>query len=157
MLRRAVIALFLFAALLSAQKYKGPRPPKPDIPYLLHASALVPTEIAEATEQQRKDEIAYSIPGAASPARTPLASPIFLIQAEKINPERLELYKLVSKGGQREAVFSKKKRGESQALRISVTNLGESIYRIEAYDSLAIGEYSLTPSGSNQVFCFQVY
>jgi len=28
---------------------------------------------------------------------------------------------------------------------------------VEANEMLENGEYSLTPSGSNQVFCFQVY
>ena len=34
---------------------------------------------------------------------------------------------------------------------------GWNIYRIDVGESLENGEYSLTPEGSNQVFCFQVY
>lgn len=41
--------------------------------------------------------------------------------------------------------------------RIELTRLGENFYRIEVEDSLEPGEYSLTPNGSNQVFCFQVF
>ena len=33
----------------------------------------------------------------------------------------------------------------------------DKLYKIEVSDSLEPGEYTLTPEGSNQVFCFQVY
>ena len=151
--------LFLAVPAAFAQKYAGPRPPKPDLPYLLHADNLVPTEASEAKEQTRKDDITYVISGPASSARTPLASPIFLIQAEKLQPERLQLYKLEVKEGQREITFSKKKkRDASRPLRLTVDKLtSDNLYRIEADETLEEGEYSLTPEGSNQVFCFQVY
>jgi hypothetical protein len=151
-----VILLFAATALV-AQKYAGPRPAKSDVPYLLHATNLVETEIAEAKEENRKDEIRYLVSGAASPARTPLASPIFVIQAEKIVPEKLQLYKLESKGGQREITFSRKKKDSGRAIRFAVSRLDDRLYRIEVDESLEMGEYSLTPDGTNQVFCFQVY
>jgi hypothetical protein len=145
-------------AVLFAQKYAGPRPPKPDIPYLLHADSLVATEVSEAKEQPKKDEITYVIGGASSPAKTPLASPILLILADKIAPDRLQLYKLESKGGQREVLFARKKKQTARPIRIEVSKVSaDNIYRIEVDESLENGEYSLTPEGSNQVFCFQVY
>jgi hypothetical protein len=151
----------LWFALLAAgqsQKYTGPLPPKPDVPYLLHASNLVETEAAEAKEEKRKDQMVYAIAGTSSPARTPLAEPIFLLKAAKLTPEKLELYRLESKGGRREIVFpEKKKRDAPHPLRLSITRLGEGLFRIEAAQGLDNGEYSLTPAGSNQVFCFQVY
>ena len=73
------IALLLFAVCIavSAQsKYTGPRPPKPDLPYLKHASNLVPTESGMAREEKKKDDITYIVEGATSTARTPLASPV---------------------------------------------------------------------------------
>jgi hypothetical protein len=48
MFSRLVPLLFAAALTVSAQKYDGPRPPKPDLPYLKHASNLVPTEAGEA-------------------------------------------------------------------------------------------------------------
>ena len=42
-----VIGLFTAGSLAAADKYTGPVPPKPDIPYLLHASTLVETEVAQ--------------------------------------------------------------------------------------------------------------
>ena len=61
-----------------ADDYTGPRPPKPDVLYLVHASNLVPTEVTEAQQEGKKDDTTFSVAGAASSARTPLAEPIFL-------------------------------------------------------------------------------
>lgn len=149
--------LLLASALLAADKYTGPRPPKPDIPYLLHASNLIPTEVVEARQEQKKNDTTYIIPGASSPAKTPLAEPIFLIDADKISPERIELYRLDVKGGQREITVSQKRRGGPRPLKLSLTRLEGRLYRIEASEMLENGEYSLSPSDSNQAFCFEVY
>ncbi len=154
---RRILPLFAAAVCIaSAQKYDGPVPPKPDIPYLKHASTLVPTEDVEAKEQKgKKDDVTYIIPGPASSAKTPLAAPIFLIQADKIVPEKLGLYKLDSKGDHREIVFSQKK--QPKPIHIEVNRLSGNIYRIEVDESLEPGEYSLSPEGSNRTFCFQVF
>ena len=158
-MRFRAVWLFLAVALSApAQKYTGPRPPKPDLLYLMHADSLVATEAADAKEEKRKDDILYVVAGAASPVRTPLASPILLVQAEKLQPDRLQLFKLESKGGQREILFSRKKKVAAKPLIITVTRLSaDNIYKIEVDQSLENGEYSLTPDGSNQVFCFSVY
>jgi hypothetical protein len=149
--------MLALAALATAQKYAGPRPPKSDLPYLKHAENLVPTEASEAKEEKgKKDEITYAIPGAASTARTPLASPIFLLQSEKLNAQSLQLYRLESRNGRREIVTSPKK--PMKAIRVDVTRLDSAgLYRLEVPDSLEPGEYSLSPEGSNQVFCFAVF
>jgi hypothetical protein len=155
---RTLLLLLGAALLLPAQKYSGPRPPKPDVPYLLHADSLVTTEVAEAKEENRKDDILYVVSGAASSAKTPLAAPVLIMQADKLQPERLQLYKLDSKNGQREILFSRKKKIAAHPLIISVNKLSsDNIYKIEVNQSLENGEYSLTPEGSNQVFCFAVY
>ena len=154
-MRSLVLVTLCAAAALAQSKYTGPRPPKPDLPYLLHASNLEPTEAVEAKENQRKDDILYTVPGASSPAKTPLASPVLLMQADKLDASRLQLYKLESRNGQREILFKKKK--PARPIRVEITRAGENIYRIEVGESLENGEYSLTPEGSNQVFCFQVY
>jgi hypothetical protein len=154
------IALILFAtATALGQKYNGPRPPKPDLPYLIHAEDLVATESTEAKEESRnKEDLAYVVRGASSPARTPLAGPMFLLEAVKLVPERLQLYKLEVKNGNREVFFSKKNRNKSaRPLHLNVTRLAQGLFRVEVTESLENGEYSLTPEGSNQVFCFQVY
>jgi hypothetical protein len=156
-MRSFAILVFGAFALAAMQKYTGPRPPKADVPYLLHADNLVATEVAEAKEQPRKDDILYIVAGAGSPVKTPLASPILLLQAEKLDPGQLQLYKLDSRNGQREILFRKKKNNNPRPIRLETTRLGsDNLYRIEVDESLENGEYSLTPEGSNQVFCFAV-
>ncbi|MCE5310313.1 MAG: hypothetical protein LLG20_21975 [Acidobacteriales bacterium] len=160
-LRPAILALAVFVFLqagLAQKKYSGPRPPKPDVPFLLHADNLVPTEVLEANEEKRKNETIASIQGASSPARTPLAEPIFLLESVKVDPGQLELWKLESKDGRRQLVLpDKPKKSGPRPLRLMVTRLDGSLYRVEVNEELENGEYSLSPRGSSQVFCFQVY
>lgn len=146
----------VLASAAFAQKYNGLRPPKSDVPYLKHANTLLSTEAGEATEEKgKKEDITYFVAGAASPVKTPLASPIFLFQFDKLVPEKLQLYKLEVRNGRREISFSPKK--QPKAIRMTVTRLSsDGVYKIEVDDSLEPGEYSLTPPESNQVFCFQV-
>ena len=156
MMRRIFLLLSAAALAAFAQKYDGPRPPKPDLPYLKHAAELVPLEARQAKEEkQKKEDTLYVVEGAASSARTPLASPIFLILADKLVPDRLGLYKLEVKSGHREILFGPKK--SPKPIRIEVSRLSGNLFKIEVEESLEPGEYSLSPSDSNQVFCFQVY
>src|ERR1039457_5001795 len=106
MLRRFLLLAFAVVRTATAQKYAGPRPPKADLPYLKHADNLVPTEAVEAKEEKKKDDTLYIVEGANSSAKTPLASPIFLLLAANRLPERLQLYKLDSKSGHREILFA---------------------------------------------------
>lgn len=160
--RRLAFAILCASGLLLGQqkKYSGPRPEKADMPYLLHASNLVPTEVGEASEEKRKDEVANTVRGAASTARTPLAEPIFLLRSEKLSPDKVELYAMSVKNGNREVVIPtnpKKAKNAPKPLRLSMTRLEEGLYRLEANQWLDNGEYCLSPSGTQQVFCFQVY
>ena len=144
------------AMVAAAQKYAGPFPPKPDLPYLKHADNLVATEATVAKEEKgKKEDITYVVEGAASSARTPLASPIFLLQTEKLTAASLALYRLESKNGRREIMFAPKK--QPKAIRMEATRISDKLFRLEVEESLEPGEYSITPEGSNQVFCFQVY
>ena len=148
-----VAAAAVFAA--SAQKYTGPLPAKPDLPYLKHASDLLPTEMTEAKEEKKKDDTTYVIAGANSPVKTPLASPSFLIQQDKLIAEHIGLYKLEVKNGHREVTASPKK--PLKGIRTIVTKLAGNVYKIEVDETLEPGEYSLSPENSNQVFCFAVF
>jgi len=154
---RLLAVLLMIASAAWSQKYTGPRPPKADVPYLKHAENLIPTEASEAKEEKgKKDDITYAVAGAASPVKMPLASPIFLLLSEKLSPESLQLFRLESRNGRRELIVSPKKPGK--AIRVTVTKLSaDGLYRIEVGDSLEAGEYSLSPTDSNQVFCFQVF
>jgi hypothetical protein len=157
---RILALAFAFAATLAAQKYDGPRPPKPDVPYLLHAANLVPTDVDEAKEEKRKDGTAYVTAGAAAKSKTPLAEPIFLFETKAIPPEKLSLYKLEVKAGSREVFFyenPKKRKDSSKALRVSAVKVAPGLYRLEPTDPLPNGEYALTPADSNTVFAFTIY
>jgi hypothetical protein len=143
--------------MFAAEDYTGPRPPKADVPYLVHASNLIPTEATEAQQEGKKDESTYTVAGAASPVRTPLAEPIFLLRSDKIRADSLELYRFEVKGGRRQLTLSKKRSEKSGPFHLSVTKLDKDLYRVEADEPLENGEYSLSPSGSNAAFCFQIY
>jgi len=153
--------VLLSAALLTAQstaKRKSglPDPPKSDVPYIIHADLLVETEVGEAKEETRRDEQFYVIAGAASPVKTPLAGPEFLFQSQEIAPDKLRLYKLDVRGGRRELLAMRRKKPVAKDIRVSVFRVRENLFRIRVYDSLAPGEYSLSPDGSNAIFCFAV-
>jgi len=156
-MRKWLPIVLLCCAPLLADTYDGPRPPKPDLPYLMHADNLIPTESLEAQQENRKGEVAYAISGANSTVRTPLSSPAFLILTEQLQADRLRLYKLVSKGGQREVLVSRKNKLVARPIRLNVTPLGGNLYKLEVDEILDNGEYSLSPTDSNQVFCFQIY
>jgi len=153
-----VACLGVACVALFAQKYQGPAPPKPDIPYLLHASNLVETEVGEAQESKMKDDLLYTVRGATSTARTPLAEPIFIVDAQKLFPDRLSLYKMEVKNGQRQLRISAGRRGKgAKPIFLMVNKLRGSLYRVEVNEYLENGEYCLSPEGSNQVFCFTTY
>jgi hypothetical protein len=159
-LRLFACVLLLSVSILPAadQKYTGPRPPKPDVPYLLHADNLIETEVVKAQEEDRGRETLNSIPGASSPVRTPLAEPILLIDAQTIVAEKLELYRLEVRRGRREITFPKKPgRNAPRPIRVMLTQIEGKLYRLEANQTLENGEYALSPDGSEQVFAFQVY
>ena len=158
MKQRLLFAVMCVIALGSAADYKGPRPPKPDVPYLLHAQTLVETEIAEAREETRKADTTYVIDGAESKAKTPLAEPIFILETQQLSAEGLELYRLEVRNGRREVSLSgKRRKGGPKPLHLLVTKLAGGLYRVEADEHLEPGQYSLTPNGSNRVFCFEVF
>jgi hypothetical protein len=115
------------------------------------------TEATEAQEEKKKGDNIYYVSGTGSPAKTPLAEPIFLIRVERLNPERLELYRMEVKNGRREIQFPEKRGKGPKPYPLSVRKVGEGIWRVEAGTTLENGQYSLTPAGSNTVFLFEVY
>jgi len=155
---KLAFALLIAGALFAAEKYSGPTPPKPDIPYLVHASNLIETEVAQARQENHKDDSKFAIAGATSSARTPLAEPVFLIDARQLSPESFELYRLDVKGGNREvSVNSSRRKGGSHALHLAVKQLSGHLYRVEVDEPLENGEYALSPNGDNRAFCFEIY
>jgi hypothetical protein len=69
--------------------------------------------------------------------------------------ERLSIYPFEMRDGRREITFSKKK--VMKPYTLTLKKVGEALYRMEVDQSLPAGEYAITPSGSNSVFCFAVF
>ena len=163
-MRSAVLVLCCAAGFvtqaLQAQstRYDGPRPPKPDIPYLLHASNLIETETLQAKEEDRKKDHVASVPGKSSPVLTPLAEPIFLFDSSKVIPEKLKLYKMdQTKDGRREVVFPDNPKKAPRPYNLTIKKLSGNLYRVEIDEQLENGEYCLSPEGASTVHCFEVY
>lgn len=155
---RALVLLITAMSLVAAEKYSGPKPPKADIPYLMHADTLIETEAVEAREETRKDATVAIVPGTAARAKTPLAEPIFIMRTEKLSAEKLSAFKMDVKNGNREVVISQKKqRNNSKPIYLNATRLGDNLWKVEVDQTLENGQYTLSPEGSNQTFSFEVY
>jgi len=134
-----------------------PKPDKKDVLYLVHASTLVQTEIARPAPKDDGASTTWSIPGESSLAKTPLALPIFTIDAGSIAPEKLQLYPFEIKGAHRELTLKKKGPSETEPILITIAPVSGTLYRIELVNEIPNGEYGLTIPGSNQFFCFSVF
>jgi hypothetical protein len=156
---RALLSTLLVGTIALAADYTGPRPPKTDVIYLVHADNLIELEHVDSKQESKKNDVVYSVAGTAATAKTPLAEPIFMLKSDKISPESVELYKFEIKNGHRELTMAAQRRGRGgpHAYRLNVTKLERGLYRIEASETLENGEYGLSPSGSNDVFCFSVF
>ena len=151
-----VLAFLLLTYAASGQQ-KLPTPPKPDVPYIVHANNLVETESSKANAETKKNEQWYFVEGASSGVETPMARPEFLVKAENLDPDSLELYRFEPKNGKREILIRKKKKVLARPHFLSLETLKPGVVRIRVDDVLENGEYCLTPNGSDSVFCFTVY
>jgi hypothetical protein len=144
--------------LMGQSKYDGPRPPKQDVPYLLHAAELVETETLMAKEEDRKKDHVASIEGKSSAVQTPLAEPIFLFDAGKVDANKLQLFRMEqTRDGRREIVLPDIAKKGKKPLQLVVKKLSGNLYRVEADEVLANGEYCLSPEGASVVHCFSIY
>ena len=158
--RRALAAFSLLLVVRGRAKQaaSNPKPPKKDLPYLLQAEKLIPTEASTAKLAGSEKERILSVPGVTSSARTPLPEPIFLLVSEDIRPDQLQLCRFEVKEGHREASGGKRSgTDEDQDLRLTIRRLAPDLSRIEAAEILEPGEYCLWHRGSQSVFCFTVF
>jgi len=79
------------------------------------------------------------------------------MRSETTQCDTLEWDRFDVKGGRRQVTLSRKRKDNSGPFHLQVTKLDKDLYRVEADEALENGEYSLSPSGSNAVFCFQIY
>jgi hypothetical protein len=151
---RWILPLFVLAAAGQTPKYAGPMPAKADVPYLKHAENLVETEAVAVKEEKQTADALYSIAGESSPSKTPLPLPILLLRAEKLDPLKLQMYRLTPAEGHRQITASGKR--SADPIHVSVTRVTPGLFRLEVSDSLDSGEYMLSVEGTNQAFCFGV-
>lgn len=156
---RILFTALLFSLAATAQQAgSGPKPPLKDVPYLLEAQKLIQTDIEPVTESKSKDGSIVSVVGTSSKARTPLPEPIFIFAAEKRAADQLVLYHLDVNGNHRESTPGKRSDNDDQEdLRLTIRDLGQGLYRIEASHMLEAGEYALVPRDGKTAFCFSVY
>jgi len=156
--RAALAVLVLGLPALAQSKYTGPRPDKADVVYLQHVDKLIETETGQATQSEEKNKTVYRVPGASSPVRTPMAEPILLFKSDRINPDKLTMYRMTVEGGQRVLSFpSKPGKDSPKPVYIIVTPLDRGLFKIEVNEFIDDGEYCLSPEGSNAVYCFSTY
>ena len=87
-----------------------------------------------------------------------MAGPEFLLKVENLDPDRLQLYRFESRNGRREILIRKKKKKTvAKPYYTSTTRVAPGVFRIRTDQFLENGEYCLTPSGSDAVFCFTVH
>jgi hypothetical protein len=143
---------------VAAERYTGPRPPKADVPYLVHADNLLETEVATATNAEEKGKTLAVVQGENSSAKTPLSEPIFIIKTEKLAADKFEAYHWQAKDGKRQVVIgAKKPKDVERPIYLKITRLDDKLYRIEVDEPLENGEYTLTPAGSDATFNFAIY
>ena len=124
----------------------------------MHADNLIETESGTASNDARKDMTYGVIEGAASPVKTPLAEPVFILRTDKFQADKIEAYKLEPRNGKREVLIGHKKgKNVPRPIHLSVTRLDDRLYKIEVDEPLENGEYTLTPSGADQTFSFAIY
>lgn len=155
--KRLVLASLLVSLVMPVAAAGQDKPPKPDIPFLLHANNLVETESKIAVEHEKKRELIYTVESPSSGVNTPMARPELVILSDKIDPHRLQLYGFESKNGHREILLRKKKKVVARPYFLSINRLRSNIFLIRVDNFLPNGEYCLTPDSSNKVFCFTVY
>lgn len=83
--------------------------------------------------------------------------PLLVIDADSMDATKLQLFRLEVKNGHREITFKKKGKGDAMPLNIEVAKVRGTLFQIRVLDSLDPGEYSLSPDGSNDAFCFEVF
>ncbi|MCU0228626.1 MAG: hypothetical protein MUF01_13400 [Bryobacterales bacterium] len=151
-------ALLASCALWAEMPYSGAKPAKKDLPYLVLGNRLVETEQAEASQAEVKNRTTYTVQGASSSARTPLAEPAFLLLPGEMKPESLSLYAMKVEKGVRSLSFSSKPRKDDpRSIPLLFHPRKDGTMMIESNQYLDPGEYCLSPQGANTVFCFQVY
>lgn len=154
-----ILLAFIATAATAQQKNAGPKPTKTDLPYLLEAEKLVPTDAQPAARS--KDDQTITVDGTTSSARTPLPEPVFLFSQGQIDAAQFELFHFQVVSGHRQWTKGAEDRPDNNApedtIRLTLRPMGQGVVRIEAAEMLDPGEYALIPRGQKTAFCFTVF
>ena len=137
------------------------RPAEPEqagVVYFRGASGeLTPLERNQAAERRRGSAQYWEMPSARSPVRLKTAPQMqFVLRVpEGIDPESYSLYPMAAANGARRTESQPGRKGGPVTLPVDIAKVSGSTYTLTVKD-LAAGEYSFSPSGSNEAYCFGV-
>lgn len=97
----------------------------------------------------------YRIQGARSNVRVRQSDRVvFAVRFESGgDPRQFQLFRLESRMGYRQAPVSN---GGAMGLPVTITQVGDGVYEITPARGLAPGEYAVSPTNSNESYCFGV-
>jgi hypothetical protein len=121
------------------------------------AGGLIPLERNQAAEGRRGSVQYWEMPAARSPVRVKNAPTLqFVVRLpEGTDIESYSLYPMTRGNGVRRTETVPGRKGGPVTLPFESTKTGGSTYTLTIQD-LAEGEYSFSPSGSNDAYCFGV-
>jgi hypothetical protein len=121
------------------------------------SGGLTPLERNQAAEKRKGSVQYWEMPSAKSPVRVKSAPELqFVVRLpEGTDIESYSLYPITTAGGARRTETAPGRKGGPVTLPFDSKKAGDSTYTLTIQD-LAVGEYSFSPSGSNDAFCFGV-
>ena len=120
--------------------------------------SLIPLERNRANERKDDRSEFWWMEGSQSSVRFPGGQRmLFVVQlANGIDPGTYALLPLETRNDGRWTKSDPRNRNAPLSLLVNVTNLGDSTYGLTPAQDLAAGEYSFSPSNSNNSYCFGV-
>ncbi|HEY2017784.1 MAG TPA: hypothetical protein VGH38_29970 [Bryobacteraceae bacterium] len=128
--------------------------------YFFNGRNLTPLERNQAVERKRGSAPYWEIPGAQSQVRVEEASALaFIVRLPKgVNPASYSLFPLTTGNGNRQTSAQTGRKGGLMTWPFEIQTNNESSYMTYAFivKDLPTGEYSFSPSSSNDSYCFGV-
>jgi len=128
--------------------------------YFWNGRDLTPLERVQAVERKRGSTQYWEIPGAQSRVRLEEASALaFIVRLPKgVNPASYSLFPLTTANGSRQTSDQPGRKGGLMTWPFDIQTNNESGYMTYAFivKDLPTGEYSFSPSNSNDGYCFGV-
>jgi len=121
------------------------------------SGGLTPLERTQAVERRRGSTQYWEMPNAHSPVRLKAAPEMqFVVRlAQGTDPESFGLYPMAVANNARRTQNQPGRRGGPVTVEFDAKKTGDSVFTFTVR-GLAAGEYSFSPSGSNDAYCFGV-